>query len=128
MEWNPLATWSARRWPEGWSEIATSPPCPQDASILHPSICNAVRVKWVATSGRSGGILHTSWLWLLTMAAAAAPIPGTQAAPDCGTRRAPSPPFGAFSCPRPHPRPLVHELLAVEFGVPLPSPLVKSIF
>ena len=116
VEWNPLATLSARRWPEGWSETATSSPHPQDSSILHPSICNVVRVKWVATSGRSGGILHTSWPWLLTMAAAAAPIPGTQAAPGCGTRRAPCPPLFAFSCPRLHPRPLVHELLAVDLA------------
>ena len=116
MEWNPLATWSAWRWPKGLSETDTSPPRPQDASILHPSICNDICVKWVATSGRSGGTLHTSWPWLLTMAAAAAPIPGTQAAPGCGKRRAPSPPLCAFSCPRLHPRPLVHEVLAFNLA------------
>ena len=72
--------------------------------------------QFCTTSGRSGGILHTSWPWLLTMVAAAAPILGTQVAPGCGTRRAPSPPLFAFSCPRLHPRPLVHELLAVDLA------------
>ena len=112
--WNPLATWSTRRWTKRWSESATSPPRLQDASILHPWICNVVRVKKVATSGRSGGILHTSWPWLLTMAEAAAPIPGTQAAPGCGKRQVQSPPLCAFSCSHLHPRPLVHGLLAFD--------------
>ena len=50
------------------------------------------------------------------MAADVAPIPGTQAAPGCGTRRAPNPPLFAFSCPRLHPHPLVHEVLAVDLA------------
>ena len=50
------------------------------------------------------------------MAAATAPIPSMQEGPGCGTRRAPCPPLFAFSCPRLHPRPLVHEVLAVDLA------------
>ena len=62
------------------------------------------------------GILHTSWPWLLTMAAAAAPIPGMQAGPGCGIHRAPYPPLFVFSCPCLHPHPLVHEVLVVDLA------------
>ena len=66
----------------------------------------------MATGGRSGGTLHTSWLWLLTMVEAIASIPGMHVVWGFGKSRVLTAPPCAFSSPHLHLCPLLHGLLA----------------
>ena len=66
----------------------------------------------MATGGRSGGTLHTLWLWLLTMAEAVALILGMHVVWGCGKSRVLIVPPCTSSSSRLHLCPLLNGLLA----------------